>query len=99
MMPRPRSFPDFQVKECDVLIWMMSKHGGFYFRGNKVVKENGAVGRVFSFVHPSFHPTAERLASLPSSTHHQRFGPISEENLKILKGPLTVLSVAELLGE
>ena len=91
-----------QVKDCDVLIVDDEVNtGGSISEAIKVVKENGALDVYLAFVHPIFSSdAAERLASLPIKHIITTDSvPISEENLKILKGRITVLSVAELLGE
>jgi ribose-phosphate pyrophosphokinase len=90
------------VKDCDVLIVDDEVNtGGSISEAIKVVKENGALDVYLAFVHPIFSSdAAERLASLPIKHIITTDSvPISEENLKILKGRITVLSVAELLGE
>ena len=91
-----------QVKDCDVLIVDDEVNtGGSISEAIKVVKENGALDVYLAFVHPIFSSdAAERLATLPIKHIITTDSvPISEENLKILRGRITVLSVAELLGE
>jgi ribose-phosphate pyrophosphokinase len=90
------------VKDCDVLIVDDEVNtGGSISEAIKVVKENGALDVYLAFVHPIFSSdAAERLATLPIKHIITTDSvPISEENLKILRGRITVLSVAELLGE
>ena len=90
------------VKDSDVLIVDDEVNtGGSISEAIKVVKENGALDVYLAFVHPIFSSdAAERLAALPIKHIITTDSvPISGENLKILKDRITVLSVAELLGE
>jgi ribose-phosphate pyrophosphokinase len=90
------------VKGSDVLIVDDEVDtGGSISQAIKVVKENGALDVYLAFVHPIFSAdAAERLAALPIKHIITTDSvPISEDKLRTLKGRITVLSVAELLGE
>lgn len=75
--------------------------GGSISEAVNVVKKYGARDIYLAFVHPIFsNGAAERLATLPIKHIITTDSvPISQEKLKILKDRITVLSVAELLGE
>jgi ribose-phosphate pyrophosphokinase len=90
------------VKDSDVLIVDDEVDtGGSISQAIKVVKEKGALDVYLAFVHPIFSTdAAERLAALPIKHIITTDSvPISEDKLRTLKGRITVLSVAELLGE
>ena len=75
--------------------------GGSIAQAIEVVKANGASDIYLAFIHPVFsRDAAERLAALP--IRHiitTNTVPIPPEKMKLLKGRLTVLSVADMLGE
>ncbi len=75
--------------------------GGSIAQAVKLVKEEGARDVYLAFVHAILSQNgAERLASLPiKHIITTDSAPLSEEKMKHLEGRITVLSVAELLGE
>jgi ribose-phosphate pyrophosphokinase len=75
--------------------------GGSIAQAVNLVKENGARDVYLVFVHTILSANgAERLASLPiKQIITTDTAPLSEEKLKHLKGKITILSVASLLGE
>ncbi len=75
--------------------------GSSIMQAIKVVQENGALDIYLAFVHPILTgDAAERLAELPiKRIITTDTVPISAEKMKILQDRITVLSVAELLGE
>ncbi len=75
--------------------------GGSIIQAVNLVKENGAQRVYVMFVHPIFSANAaERLAALPVTEFITTDSvPIPPEKSAPLKGRLTVLSVAPLLGE
>ena len=90
------------VKDRDVLIVDDEVDtGGSIAEAINVVKKYDARDIYLAFVHPIFsNGAAERLAALPIKHIITTDSvPISEEKLNILKGRITILSVAELLGE
>ncbi len=90
------------VKDCDVLIVDDEVDtGGSIAQAVNVVKQNGALDVYLAFVHPILsRDAAEKLASLPiKHIITTDTVPIPEEKMKYLKDHITILSVAELLGE
>jgi ribose-phosphate pyrophosphokinase len=75
--------------------------GGSIAQAVNVVKQNGARDIYLSFVHPILSLNgAERLSSLPIKHIITTDSvPLSQEKRDFLKGRLTVLSIAPLLGE
>jgi ribose-phosphate pyrophosphokinase len=75
--------------------------GGSISEAVNVVKKYGARDIYLAFVHPIFsNGAAERLAAMPVKHIITTDSvPISADKLNILKDRITVLSVAELLGE
>ena len=75
--------------------------GGSIAQAVNVVKQNGARDIYLAFVHGILSNNgAERLASLPiKRIITTDSAPLSPEKMKHLEGRITVLSVAELLGE
>ncbi len=75
--------------------------GGSVSRAVELVKEQGARNVYLVFVHPVLsHPAVDRLARLPiREIITTNTIPVREEALQRLGDRLTVLSVAELLGE
>jgi ribose-phosphate pyrophosphokinase len=75
--------------------------GGSIAQAVNVVKQNGARDIYLSFVHPILSLNgAERLGSLPIKHIITTDSvPLSQEKRDFLKGRLTVLSIAPLLGE
>jgi ribose-phosphate pyrophosphokinase len=75
--------------------------GGSIVQGVNLVKENGARRIYVVFVHPVFSGRAgERLAALPVTEFITTDSiPISEENRQRFGNRLTVLTVADLIGE
>jgi ribose-phosphate pyrophosphokinase len=91
-----------EVKDRDVLIVDDEVDtGSSISEAVNVVKKYKARDIYLAFVHPIFsNGAAERLAALPIKRIITTDSvPISEEKLKVLEGRITVLSVAELLGE
>ncbi|MCC7118354.1 MAG: ribose-phosphate diphosphokinase [Anaerolineales bacterium] len=75
--------------------------GGSIGQAVKLVKEMGARDVYLAFFHPILSKNgAERLAALPIKQIITTDSvPLSPEKMKALEGKITVLSVAELLGE
>ena len=75
--------------------------GGSIAQAVNLVKREGARNIYLAFVHPIFSDGAvQRLAELPiKHIITTDTVPIPEEKLEPLKGRITVLSVAGLLGE
>ncbi len=75
--------------------------GGSIAQAVNVVKQNGARDVYLAFVHAILSDNgAERLASLPiKRIITTDSAPLSPEKLKHLEGRITILSIAELLGE
>jgi ribose-phosphate pyrophosphokinase len=91
-----------EVKDRDVIIVDDEVDtGGSIAQAVKLVKEEGARDVYLAFVHAILSENgAERLASLPiKQIITTDSAPLSEEKMKYLEGRITVLSVAELLGE
>ena len=90
------------VKDRDVLIVDDEVlTGGAIEQAVGVVKKNGARDVYLAFIHPIFSEDgAKRLAQLPiKHMITTDTVPISPKILKLLKGRLTVLSIAPMLGE
>jgi len=90
------------VKDRDViLVDDEIDTGGSIAQAVNLIKESGAQRVYVSFVHPVFSSNAaERLAALPVTEYITTDSvPIAPEKQEPLKGRLTVLSVAPLLGE
>jgi ribose-phosphate pyrophosphokinase len=90
------------VKDHDVIIVDDEVDtGGSIAQAVNVVKQNGARDIYLSFVHPILSLNgAERLSSLPIKHIITTDSvPLSQEKRDFLKGRLTVLSIAPLLGE
>jgi ribose-phosphate pyrophosphokinase len=91
-----------EVKDRDVIIVDDEVDtGGSIAQAVKLVKEEGARDVYLAFVHAILSENgAERLAALPiKQIITTDSAPLSEEKMKHLEGRITVLSVAELLGE
>ncbi|MCL4528154.1 MAG: ribose-phosphate pyrophosphokinase [Chloroflexi bacterium] len=91
-----------EVKGRDVLIVDDEVNtGGSIAQAVNIVKQNGAQDIYLAFVHPLLsRDAAERLADLPIKHIITTDSvPIPEEKMKYLQGRITILSVAELLGE
>lgn len=91
-----------EVKDRDVIIVDDEVDtGGSIAQAVNVVKKNGARDIYLVFVHPILSQDgAKRLASLPiKQIITTDSAPLSPEKMKQLEGRITVLSVAELLGE
>lgn len=91
-----------EVKDRDVIIVDDEVDtGGSIAQAVKVVKEKGARDVYLAFVHAILSQNgAERLASLPiKRIITTDSAPLSDEKMKHLEGRITVLSIAELLGE
>jgi ribose-phosphate pyrophosphokinase len=91
-----------EVKGSDVLIVDDEVDtGSSIIQAIKVVQQNGARDVYLAFVHPIFSSNAaEKLAALPiKGIITTDSVPISEANMKLLEGRITVLTVSELLGE
>ncbi|MCC6500808.1 MAG: ribose-phosphate pyrophosphokinase [Anaerolineales bacterium] len=75
--------------------------GGSIEQAVSVVKKNGARNIYLAFIHPIFSEEgARRLAKLPiKHIITTNTVPISPKKLKPLKGRITVLSIAPMLGE
>lgn len=75
--------------------------GGSIAQAVNVVKQNGARDIYLAFVHAILSDNgAERLASLPiKRIITTDSAPLSPKKLKHLEGRITILSIAELLGE
>ncbi|MCC6298052.1 MAG: ribose-phosphate pyrophosphokinase [Anaerolineales bacterium] len=75
--------------------------GGSIEQAVSVVKKNGARNVYLAFIHPVFSEEgARRLANLPiKQIITTNTVPISPRKLKPLKGRITVLSIAPMLGE
>ncbi|MBV6449796.1 MAG: Ribose-phosphate pyrophosphokinase [Anaerolineales bacterium] len=75
--------------------------GGSIEQAVGVVKKNGARNVYLAFIHPIFSEEgAQRLAKLPiKHIITTDTVPISPKKIKALKGRLTVLSIAPMLGE
>jgi ribose-phosphate pyrophosphokinase len=75
--------------------------GGSIGQAVNLVKNSGARDIYLSFIHPILsNEGAQRLASLPiKQIITTDTVPIPEAKMKILEGKLTVLTVAELVGE
>ena len=75
--------------------------GGSIEQAVGVVKKNGARNVYLAFIHPVFSEEgAQRLAKLPiKHIITTNTVPISPRKLKLLKGRITVLSIASMLGE
>ncbi len=75
--------------------------GGSIEQAVSVVKKNGARNVYLAFIHPIFsEDAAKRLARLPiKHIFTTDTVPISPKKLKPLKGRITVLSIAPMLGE
>jgi ribose-phosphate pyrophosphokinase len=90
------------VKDHDVIIVDDEVDtGGSIAQAVNVVKQNGARDIYLSFVHPILSLNgAERLSSLPIKHIITTDSvPLSQQKRDLLKGRLTVLSIAPLLGE
>ncbi len=90
------------VEGCDVIIVDDEVDtGGSIAQAVNVVKQHGARNIYLAFVHAILSDNgAERLASLPiKQIITTDSAPLSPEKMKHLEGRITVLSVAELLGE
>lgn len=90
------------VTNCDVLIVDDEVDtGGSIAQAVKVVKQNGALDVYLAFVHPILsRDAAERLAGLQiKQIITTDTVPIPEEKMRSLKDRITILSVAQLLGE
>jgi ribose-phosphate pyrophosphokinase len=90
------------VKDRDViLVDDEIDTGGSIAQAVNLIKDSGAQRVYVSFVHPIFSSNAaERLAALPVTEYITTDSvPIPAEKQEPLKGRLTVLSVAPLLGE
>lgn len=90
------------VKDRDVLIVDDEVlTGGSIEQAVGVVKKNGARNVYLAFIHPVFSDDGvKRLAKLPiKHIITTDTVPISPKKLKLLKGRLTVLSIAPMLGE
>ena len=90
------------VKDRDViLVDDEIDTGGSIAQAVNLIKDSGAQRVYVSFVHPIFSANAaERLAALPVTEYITTDSvPISPEKQEVLKGRLTVLSTAPLLGE
>lgn len=91
-----------EVKDRDVIIVDDEVDtGGSIAQAVKLVKEEGARDVYLAFVHAILSQNgAERLAALPiKQIITTDSAPLSAEKMKHLEGRITVLSVAELLGE
>ena len=91
-----------EVKDRDVIIVDDEVDtGGSIAQAVKLVKDEGARDVYLAFVHAILSQNgAERLAALPiKQIITTDSAPLSEEKMKHLEGRITVLSVAELLGE
>ena len=91
-----------EVKDRDVIIVDDEVDtGGSIAQAVKLVKEEGARDVYLAFVHAILSNNgAERLAALPiKQIITTDSAPLSAEKMKHLEGRITVLSVAELLGE
>jgi ribose-phosphate pyrophosphokinase len=91
-----------EVKDRDVIIVDDEVDtGGSIAQAVNVVKQNGARDVYLAFVHAILSDNgAQRLASLPiKQIITTDSAPLSAEKRKYLEDRLTVLSVAELLGE
>lgn len=75
--------------------------GGSIEQAVGVVKKNGAKNVYLAFIHPLFtEDAAKRLAKLPiKHIITTDTTPIPPKQLRILKGRITVLSIAPMLGE
>lgn len=75
--------------------------GGSIAQAVNLVKQNGARDVYLSFIHPILSAGgAERLAALPiKQIITTDTVPIPDEKMRFLKDKITILSVAELLGE
>lgn len=75
--------------------------GGSVAQAVNVVKEHGARDVYLAFIHPIFSNDAvEKLAALPiKHILTTDTVPIPEEKMQILQGRITVLSIADMLGE
>ncbi len=90
------------VKDRDVIIVDDEVDtGGSIGQAVNLVKNNGARDVYLSFIHPILsNEGAQRLASLPiKHIITTDTVPIPEEKLKLLEGKITILTVAELIGE
>jgi ribose-phosphate pyrophosphokinase len=90
------------VKDRDVIIVDDEVDtGGSIAQAVNLVKHNGARDVYLSFIHPILsNEGPERLASLPiKHIITTDTVPIPDEKMKFLKDRITVLSVAEMLGE
>ncbi len=90
------------VKDRDVIIVDDEVDtGGSIAQAVSVVKDRGARDVYLAFVHPILSRNgAERLASLPvKQIITTDTTPLTPEKMKHLEGKITILSVAELLGE
>jgi ribose-phosphate pyrophosphokinase len=91
-----------EVKDRDVIIVDDEVDtGGSIAQAVKLVKAEGARDVYLAFVHAILSDNgAERLASLPiKHIITTDSAPLSAEKMKHLEGRITILSVAELLGE
>jgi ribose-phosphate pyrophosphokinase len=91
-----------EVKDRDVIIVDDEVDtGGSIAQAVKLVKDEGARDVYLAFVHAILSKNgAEKLASLPiKQIITTDSAPLSEEKMKHLEGRITVISVAELLGE
>lgn len=90
------------VTDCDVLIVDDEVDtGGSISQAVNVVKQYGARDVYLAFVHPILsRDAAEKLASLPiKHIITTDTVPIPEEKMQYLKDRITILSIAQLLGE
>jgi len=90
------------VEGCDVIIVDDEVDtGGSIAQAVNVVKQHGARNVYLAFVHAILSNNgAERLAALPiKHIITTDSAPLSAEKMKHLEGRITILSIAELLGE
>jgi len=90
------------VKDRDVIIVDDEVDtGGSVAQAVKVVEKHGARDVYLAFIHPIFSRDAvEKLAALPvKHIITTDTVPIPENKMKLLKGRITVLSIAPMLGE
>jgi len=90
------------VKGCDVLIVDDEVDtGGSIAQAVSVVKKKGARDIYLAFIHPIFsRDAAQRLAKLPiKHIITTDTVPIPAKKLRPLKGRITILSIASMLGE
>ncbi len=75
--------------------------GGSISQAVQLVKQNGARNVYLSFIHPILSQNAaERLAALPiTQIITTDTVPISARKMRFLKGKITILTVANMVGE